>query len=113
MAVRPEGDPAAMEAAARAILEIAGRLDGVDGLIVHALPAHAFEARGRTALNGTLRTAAQSVDHTAASLQRLAGQLGRGAGELRRAQHRWDADERDRREREAEAARRTAASRAR
>lgn len=117
MSARPVGDSAALEAAAVAILAIANKLDGVDGLIMHALPADAFEARGRTRLNTSLRSSAQSVQHSAESLERLAGQLGRGATDLRRDQQRWDADERARREHEAkeqaDAERRTATSRAR
>lgn len=46
MSARPEGDPAVLEAAAAALLAIASRLDGVDTLIMDALPARAFEARG-------------------------------------------------------------------
>jgi hypothetical protein len=117
MSARPEGDPASLEAAAAAILAIASRLDGVDTLIMDALPARAFEARGRTRVNSALRSSAHSVAHTAESLQRLAGRLGRGATELRHDQQRWDDAQRARREHEvkakAEAERRAVAARAR
>ena len=102
MSARPVGDPAALQAAANAILAIAGKLEGVDSEIARALPGHAYEGPGRGHHDAELRSAAQTVGHSAERLQRLAGQLGRGAGELRRAQRNWDVADAARREREAD-----------
>ena len=106
MSARPVGDPAALDEAARAILTIASKLDGMDGEIVHALPPEAFEGPGRGRHNTALRAAARRVEHASERLLALARQLSRGAVELRRSQQRWDAAEREReREREREAQR--------
>jgi hypothetical protein len=103
MSARPVGDPAALDAAARRILAIVGSLQGADGFIARALPRRAYEGPGRHHIDDALRSSAQSVGHSAASLERLASHLGAAAGDLRRDQQRWDADDRARREREAKA----------
>ncbi|MEA2154159.1 MAG: hypothetical protein QOE11_299 [Solirubrobacteraceae bacterium] len=101
-----------MEALGSAIASIAGRLDGVGGSIVQALPADAYAAHGRTRLNGSLKGSADLVSHTALRLAHLAALLSDEADQLRRDQAGWDADERDRRAREqADEDRRTAAAR--
>ena len=108
MSARPPGDPAALQAAAEAILAIAGKLQDVDGFIVRALPARAFEGPGRARHDRALRSAAQQVEHSATRLTALAGQLGRAAVELRsKDQRAWDEAEaarieRERRERDAD-----------
>jgi len=107
MGPRPIGDPAALEAAAREVLGIAARIQDVDGFIVRALPRAAFEGPGRGRHDAALRTSAQRVSHSADALQRLAGVLGRGAVELRRAQSQWDARDAARRKAEAAAAEKT------
>ena len=104
MGPRPIGDPAALEAAAREVLDIAAKLQDVDGFIAHALPGAAFEGPGRARHDTALRSSARRVSHSADALRRLAGVLGRGAGTLRRAQSQWDKDDAARRKAEADAA---------
>ena len=102
-----------MQTLADAVIVIVNRLDGVDGRIVHALPAEAYAAPGRTRFNHSLRASADKVSNSAHRLTHLAATLTRGAEDLRSAQIGWDAAERDRKDREAVDAARAAAARRR
>lgn len=98
---RPPGDPAAVAAAARKCVALAGRIDGLDAGIAHVFGHSAFVGPARGDIDAALRIASLRTGRAGDDLLALAKKLADGAEQLRRRQHAWDREQAARRRDEA------------